>query len=276
MDWSVISAVNNDAVLRRCLLASPDIQSAREVILQKGYTNAAAAYNAGIDQARSDLLVLVHQDVYLPEGWLASLRRALDLLSKVDSNWGVLGVWGVNKSCDDGTGFIYCAGLMRRLGNVFEGVHEVRSLDEVLLIIRKSSKLRFDEQLPGFHMYGTDICLEARRRGMKSYAIPAFCIHNTNGYQMLPLQFWRCYLFMRQKWKPDLPIATSCTEITFGCWPMIRWNIVRAANLVLGRHRRGMRVYDPHQLYLDLMFSDAGIANPERCAEDTEIDHHRA
>jgi GT2 family glycosyltransferase len=265
MNWTVISATNNDEVLESCLLNSPDIRGASDVILQRGYSSAASAYNNGLRLAKTDLVVFAHQDVYLPKGWIDSLRKALDLLSKVDSNWGVLGIWGFNESCHDGKGFLYCA-ANGRLGNVFEGVLEVRSLDEVLLIIRKSSNLRFDESLPGYHMYGTDICLEARRRGMKSYAIPAFCIHNTNGYRMLPLQFWRSYLFMRRKWRSDLPIATSCIEITFGCWPMIRWNMTRAANLFLRRHRVLDRVDDPSRLYLDLMRSDAGIENPEFCA----------
>lgn len=261
MDWTLISATNNEDVLKACLLSSPDIREASEVKLQRGYPSAAAAYNRAIDKAQSDLLIFVHQDVYLPHGWLTSLRQALDLLSTFDPNWGVLGVYGVNKSWDDGAGFIYCA-ANGKLGNAFEGVRQVRSLDEVILILRKSSKLRFDERMPGFHMYGTDICLEARRRGMASYAISAFCIHNTNGYGMLPLDFWRCYLFMRKKWRSELPVATSCTEITFGCWPMIRWNLVRAANIFLGRHRVRLRVHDPSRLYLELLSSDEGIMLP--------------
>jgi hypothetical protein len=256
MNWTVVSATNNDELLKSCLLNSPDIQEASEVVLQRGFLSAAAAYNSGLDLAKTDVVVFVHQDVYLPSGWLDSLRTALDLLSKTDPNWGVLGVWGVNNSCEEGTGWLYCTGLMRRLGNIFEGVREVRTLDEVLLIVRKSSKLRFDEQLAGFHMYGADVCLEARRRGMKSYAIPAFCIHNTNGYWMLPWQFWGGYLFMRRKWKAELPIATSCTNITFGCWPMIRWILTRAINIVFGRHRAGLRVQNPSQLYRDLEVSD--------------------
>jgi hypothetical protein len=261
MDWTVISATNNEGVLKSCLLNSPDIREASEVILQRGYASASVAYNCAIDKAKSDLLVFVHQDVYLPRGWLASLLRALNLLSTFDPNWGVLGVYGVNKSWDDGAGFLYCA-ANGRLGNDFAGVREVRCLDELILIMRKSSKLRFDEQLRGFHMYGTDICLEARRRGMKSYAISAFCIHNTNGYRMLPLDFWRGYLFLRKKWRSQLPIATSCTEITFGCWPMIRWNIFRAANIILGRHRVRLRVQDPSRLYLDLTSPDEGVMLP--------------
>jgi GT2 family glycosyltransferase len=229
------------------------------VMLQKGYTSAAAAYNGALDKAESDLLVFVHQDVYLPQGWLASLQRALDFLSNVDPNWGVLGVWGVTDSSEDLTGFIYCA-ANGSLGKVFEGVREVSSLDEVILIMRKSSKLRFDEQLPGFHMYGTDICLEARRRGMKSYVIPALCIHNTNGYGMLPWQFWRAFFYMRKKWRSQLPIVTSCIEITFGCWPAIRWSIVRAANILLGRHRVRTRFDDPRRLNLDLLSSNETVA----------------
>jgi hypothetical protein len=258
MDWTVISAINNEEVLNRCLLNSPDLLEATEVILQRGYSSAGAAYNCAIDKARSDLLVFVHQDVYLPQGWLASLRRALDRLSKMDPTWGILGVYGVNKSWDDAAGFLYCA-ASGKIGHLFEGPREVRALDEVLLIVRKSSKLRFDQQL-GFHMYGTDICLAARQLGMKSYAISAFCVHNANGYQMLPWQFWRTYLFMRKKWRSELPIATPCTRITLGCWPMIRWNITRAANIALGRYRRRTRLADPSRFYLDLASSDPDVA----------------
>jgi GT2 family glycosyltransferase len=254
MKWTVICAANNEQVLQSCLLNSPDIGDVAEVILQKGYASAAVAYNSGLQEAKTDLVVLIHQDVYLPKGWLAVLNRSLDVLSKVDPNWGVLGVWGVNES-KDSTGFLYCA-ANGRLGQLFKGTREVRSLDEVLLVMRKSSGLRFDERLPGFHMYGTDICLEARRRGMKSYVVPAPCVHNTNGYRMLPLQFWLGYLFMRKKWKTELPIATSCTEITFACWPMIRWNFVRLVNVVLGRHRVRTRFDDPSQLALNLIPSD--------------------
>jgi hypothetical protein len=261
MDWTLISATNNEAVLKSCLLNSPDVREATEVILQKGYSSAGVAYNRAIDKAQSDLLVFAHQDVYLPQGWLASLRRALEQLSKVDPNWGIVGVYGVNKSWADGTGFLYCAAY-GKLGHFFDGPRQVRSLEEALLIMRKSSNLRFDEQLPGFHLYGTDICLEAGRRGMKSYAILAFCIHNANGFRMLPLQFWRCYLFMRKKWRSELPIATPCTEITLRCWPMIRWNISRAAYLALGRYRGTTRLADPSRFYLDLVSSDPGVPPP--------------
>jgi hypothetical protein len=260
MEWSVISAVNDKSVLGRCLLSSPDIARARDLILQSGCRSAAAAYNAGIGEARTDLLVLVHQDVYLPEGWISSLRRAVARLSTQDPEWGVLGVWGVLRS-GEGRGFLYCGANRRILGRAFEGGAEVETLDEVLLVVRKSSGLRFDERLAGFHMYGADICMEARRQGRRNYAIGAFCIHNTNQHGMLPLAFWRGYLGMRRKWRAQLPIKTTCTEITRWCWPMVRWNVVRAINLATGRDKPPTkRVSDPAPLYEELVA--AGVVQP--------------
>jgi hypothetical protein len=45
------------------------------------------------------------------------------------------------------------------------------------------------DPLPHYHLYGTDICMAAREKGMMSYAIPAFCIHNTNQLLALPEEF---------------------------------------------------------------------------------------
>jgi hypothetical protein len=256
MDWTIIAAINNDEVLRSCLLSSPDIQGVSEVILQRGYTSAARAYNSGMERALTDLVVFAHQDVYFPNGWLDSLHRTLDLLSSTDPNWGVLGVWG---GVPDGgpPGHMYWTGVHGTAGKPFNGVREVRSLDEVVLILRKSSGIRFDENLAGYHLYGTDICLEANRRGRKCYVFPGFCVHNTNAYDMLPLGFWKGYLFLRSKWRSELPINTPCIDITWSCWPMISWNVVRAANIMLRRHRAEKRVADPAALYQHMI--DRGL-----------------
>jgi len=250
MKWSVISATNNEKVLASCLLSSPDVDSASEIILQRGFYSAAAAYNAGMEKATTDFLVFAHQDVYFPEGWLAAVEKAVQTLQKKDPQWAVLGIWGIKRSRER-AGNLYCAGLMKQLGGIFDEPAEVRSLDEAVLIVRKSSGVRFDEEMPGFHMYGTDICLDAARRGLKCYAISAFCIHNTNGYKMLPWEFWKNYFLMRRKWRSELPITTSCTEITFWCWPMIRWNITQCLNILMKRHKPGQRVQDPGRLYRD-------------------------
>jgi len=254
-DWTLISATNNEAILKNCLLHSPDVRSASSLMLQKGYTNAAEAFNKAIAEAKTDLLIFVHQDVYLPEGWITKVQETIKVLSETDPQWGVLGVWGARIG-SEGAGFVYDGAWNHVLGNEFQGGREVDALDEVVLILRKSSGLRFDPQIPGFHMYGADICLEAKRRGMKCFAIAAFCIHNTNQYGMLPWQFWNAYLKMRKKWKANLPIKTTCIDITNWCWPMVRWNIVRAINLMTGRDKPPIkRVTDPGKLYAEILLS---------------------
>jgi hypothetical protein len=258
MKWTFVSAVNNEAVLKSCLFGSSEINLADEVMLQRGFKSAAEAYNSAIDEAKTDLLIFIHQDVYLPDGWLSNVREAIKKISKTDPEWGVLGVWGM-RSSGEGVGYVYDGAwnpIKKVLGNKFEGGIEVDSLDEVVLILRKSAGLYFDSHLPGYHMYGTDICQEAKRRGRKCYAISAFCIHNTSQYAMLPWQFWQSYLLMRCKWKSQLPLRTPCTKITYWCWPMLRWNIVRAINLVTGRDKPPTkRVEEPSKLYAEMLLS---------------------
>jgi len=252
LKWSVIAAVNNQEVLDSCLLRSPEVTKATDLIWQRGYASAAQAYNEAIDKATTDILVFAHQDVFLPAGWLSQLQKSLEWFAQNDPQWAVAGIWGVQRS-GARCGNVYCTGLGKRLGTDFAPPVEVRTVDELLFVVRKSSGVRFDKNIPGYHMYGTDICLEAQRRGLKTYAISAFCIHNTNGYGMLPWQFWKAYLLMRRKWKQALPIITPCAEITAWCGPMIRGNAVQAANLMLKRHQIGKRTTDPAQLYRELV-----------------------
>lgn len=260
--WTVVSAVNNEQVLKSCLLSSPDISQAAEVLLQTGHPSAAQAYNAALAKATTDIVVFVHQDVFLPAGWINQVQKSLQWLAHNDPNWAVAGVWGVKR---DGSyaGDVYCTGLGARLGGDFLLPIEVRTVDELLFIVRKSSGVRFDEALPGYHMYGTDICLEAQRRGLKCYAISAFCIHNTNGYTMLPWQFWKCYLMLRRKWSRVLPVITPCIEITRFCKPGMRWIAVRSVNLLLNRHKVGKRLADPAKLYRELVATGKVILGAE-------------
>jgi len=248
MNWTIIAAVNNEAVLNHSLLSSPDLKAIPDVILQRGFANAAEAYNSAIQKASSDLLIFVHQDVYLPAGWVASVEATLSSLAQQDPTWGVLGVWGV-KSSGATNGFLYCNATGRVLGDRSTAFAEVQSLDEVLLIMRKSSGLTFDQAIKGYHLYGTDLCLEAAHRGLKCYSIPAFCVHNTNSYHFLPWQFWKTYLYLRKKWREQLPINTSCTIITPWCCPMIRWIAVRTIQTLLRDVPLHKRVDDPGALY---------------------------
>ena len=150
MSVCFITPCNNEAVLQSSLLASPALEGA-EVSVQRAAASASQAHNRGIATTRAEVMVFMHQDVYLPPGWMDQFRSALALLDRKDPSWGVLGLFGAERS-GKGQGIIDSTGLQRMIGSRFEGVREVETLDEVMLVIRRSSGLRFDESFSGFHL----------------------------------------------------------------------------------------------------------------------------
>jgi hypothetical protein len=110
-------------------------------------------------------------------------------------------------------GRVFTTGLGSH-GNVISEPTPVETLDEIILVVRKSSGLRFDEALPHYHMYGVDLCLSARQQGLANFAIPAPCVHNTNQLLKLPREFYECYRYVKRKWRSALPIYASCATIT--------------------------------------------------------------
>jgi hypothetical protein len=207
-------AVNNREILEDNFLASPCFHPAHthEILLQTGFRSAALAYNDAIERASNDLVVFAHQDLFLPGAWMEQLTLSLDVLEKTDPNWGVLGCWGVT-SRREFVGHLYSNGL-GVLGAASTRPAPVQTLDEVVLILRKSSGLRFDTGLPHFHLYGSDICLSAANNGMKAYALSAFCVHNTRQLLILPPEFYECCKYMRRRWWNVLPVHTACITIS--------------------------------------------------------------
>lgn len=251
-NWSFIVAVNDDFVLSNCLLRSPSVSSAREVILERGHECAGQAYNAGIGKATGDVLIFAHQDVFLPNGWEKSLSYAVAQLEVEDPGWGVLGTFGIGSS-GSVVGYVHSTGLRRTLGSPLPYPVPVKTLDEMCLVLRRSSGLRFDDHLPGFHLYGTDICLQAEQKGMRSYALSAFCIHNSNGIRRLPLAFWWASLYLRRKWFDVLPVTAPCVRITKSGLAMCRQFLGGVRRAALRKNPPGVRCPDPVSLYGELL-----------------------
>jgi hypothetical protein len=209
-----VVAVNNRKVFEGNFLASPCLRTphSHQILVQEGFSSASKAYNDAIDKAQNDLIVFSHQDMIFPGRWLSQLQSALEHLEGEDPNWGVLGCYGETRDLL-GRGYIYSSGL-GVMGRPFKKPEPVQTLDEIVLVIRKLSGLRFDDQLPHFHLYGADICMSALETARKSYAISAFCIHNTKQFLILPPEYYDCYRYFKTKWKDFLPIQTTCMRVT--------------------------------------------------------------
>jgi hypothetical protein len=141
---------------------------------------------------------------------------------------------------------------MGRHGNRLVRPEPIETLDEIVLVLRKSSGLRFDPDLPHFHLYGTDICMTARHRGMVNYAFQGFCVHNTHQLLRLPKEFYTCYHYVRRKWAAYLPIYASCMKISRLNGGLYRKQVSEARQRLLGRKRSPLtRVDDPRAFALE-------------------------
>jgi hypothetical protein len=242
-----VVAVNDRRVLQQNLLSSPCLERHHEILVQEGFRSAALAYNSALAKAANDLVVFIHQDVFLPATWIHRLKENLEYLNRADPSWGVLGCWGAR---EDGSliGHLYSSGL-GVLGNKLARPARVQTLDEVVLICRRSSGLHFDERLPHFHMYGADICMRASVRSLNCYAMSSFCIHNTRQILKLPEEFYECYAHMKQIWKDYLPIQTSCIRISRFDEEVLRRKVEDLLRFSFLDHRTAaLRVEDPREI----------------------------
>jgi hypothetical protein len=235
-----VVASNSREILENNFLASPFLKGdhGHQVVIQEGFSSASKAYNNALEKSVNDLIVFAHQDILFATNWVSDLENALCALEKTDPNWGVLGCYGETLD-DHGRGYIL-SGEQGILGRPFAQPEQVQTLDEIVLILRKSSFIRFDEGLPHYHFYGTDICMEAAKRNRKAYAISAFCIHNAAQTVVLPGEFYQCYRYMKKKWIDRLPIQTTVIRITTSDYKMYKRRIMEIYLRYIRRRINGL------------------------------------
>src|ERR1700730_15342944 len=126
----VVSRSGDPSIFERNFAASPFFKTINpdRLIVQQGFSSAAAAYNDAIDKSKTDVIVFAHQDVYFPDEWLADLGRSLKILEKSDPDWGVLGCAGA-KHPRTWAVYLYSVGL-GIIGAPFEQPKPIQTLDE--------------------------------------------------------------------------------------------------------------------------------------------------
>ncbi|MEL7199670.1 MAG: glycosyltransferase [Pseudomonadota bacterium] len=221
-DFCAIAAVNDEAILAECLAKSPDIAQGRLPLTEiRNAPSMSSAYNQGLEQTTAAICLLVHQDVYLPNGWLDKAIDLLNELSVMRPEWMVAGPYGV---ADDGehVGCVWDANMQRELGQKKFAPRMVGSLDELLLILRRPDGFRFDADLPHFHLYGTDLVQSARAAGRSTFAVDLPVVHNNRPWHTLGGGYLDAYRYTRRKWRKKLPIHTTICSITYNPLPLLR------------------------------------------------------
>lgn len=224
-DFCIIAAVNDDEVLDACLAASPDVVSgALSITAMRGASCMAGAYNAGLDHTEAPICLFAHQDVYLPEGWLDRAVKALNALETRHPEWMVAGPYGVERNGSH-VGRVWDVNMRRELGTTGFGPTAVESLDELLLILKRMPDFRFDEELPNFHFYGTDLVQTAWSRDNSAWAIELPVVHNNRPWDSLGGGYVDGYNFVKRKWRHRLPFFTTICEVSHNPIPLwrVRW-----------------------------------------------------
>ncbi|HSI32426.1 MAG TPA: hypothetical protein VK986_02460 [Tepidisphaeraceae bacterium] len=171
------------------------------------------AINDALARTVEPYLIFCHQDlVFGPDATFERLVRVLTELDDVDPAWAVAGNAGGTRTLQlamritDGS-------AVWRVGRV---PRRVQSLDENLLIIKASSGIGCSGDLSGFHLYGTDICLNAEERGRRCYVIDFHIHHLSTGRTCTPEEFEAVRVRFELRWGPRRLcqfVKTCCTTL---------------------------------------------------------------
>lgn len=159
-------------------------------------------------------LILCHQDILLLEDGASELIECLEGLDKTAPHWAVAGNAGVDENLkthlviSDKHGNGRTEGFLPAI---------VSSLDENFLVLRRDALLGFSRDLSGFHMYGTDLCVQAALRGYSAHVINFHLRHlGFGGYSQV---FFTCADEFEQKYSHVFKrrlIKTTCTKVLVG------------------------------------------------------------
>ncbi|GAB1360939.1 hypothetical protein MASR1M32_01750 [Rhodobacter sp.] len=218
--FALACASHSEAILQANLARSPCLAGI-PLHVERNAPSAAAAYNRALDATDAEVVIFAHHDVYLPKGWDRLLAARPAEVEALDRDWALYGTFGVALDAAH-IGPVWSSSLGQIVGRVPLAPVEVQSFDELLIVLRRSSGLRFDEDLGGWHFYGTDIVAQARARGLRAWAGALPCIHNDRFHDALGPDFAAAYRAMRRKWRRHLPLRSPITKISRSGLHLIR------------------------------------------------------
>lgn len=182
--------------------------------------DAFTGLNYLISKASGKYLILSHQDTETIFDNEEVLNKRIEEINQIDSNWAVLG----------NAGGADVKRLYRRITHLQENIKDgpfpqrVRSLDENFILLKSSAQLTFSSDLTGFHLYGTDICITAEKKGYTCYVIDFNLLHKSNGN--INESFFAARRAFMQKYAQQLPpqyIRTTCTTMFISDKPWLNF-----------------------------------------------------
>ncbi|WP_421945292.1 hypothetical protein [Pedobacter sp.] len=145
---------------------------------EKNNFDAFSAFNLFLKKAKGRYIIICHQDVLINKDGYDELIRCLGQLDNLDTNWGVCGNAGAAGPNHIVYYISYPDGTFMNKGKF---PLKVTGLDENFLLVKNSANLKVSNNLNGFHLYATDLVLQAELNGFSSYVIPFNLTHKSRG-----------------------------------------------------------------------------------------------
>jgi hypothetical protein len=175
-----------------------------------------------LGMARGRHVILCHQDIRLIGDGADVLEGQLAALEARDPDWAVAGNAGVTEEGELTLHISDPHGEDQRRGTL---PARVASLDENFLVVKGASGLRPSAALEGFHLYGTDLCLQARVAGRTAWAIDFHLRHLSGG--RVDAGFLAQQDRFERHWGARVGrtavIRTTCTTLTLRTGLLGRW-----------------------------------------------------
>ena len=258
----LVVACNDKGLLDRNLLASDMVQrSDIETYVEHGAGSASAVYNRGIVATKAPIIVFAHQDVYFPPAWREILNAEIARVEGADPNWAVLAPFGVSTNGHH-AGHVWSTSLGAIIGRGFSDPEPAQSFDELVIVMRRDCGLSFDDAMPQFHLYGTDIVQQARAKQLGAYIVNMPVVHNDRFHDRLGADFGEAYKFLRRKWRAVLPLRTPVLWVTKFGFGLKIYRLRAWRSLARRRSLAADRNVDPRKYS-----AQCGWENPEIRAE---------
>ena len=213
---SIVCVYNNPVVRQQCLDRS--IEALRNEATDVEYLpiengsgthpTAGAALNHGVSLARNDVIVFIHQDVFLHS--LAALKQAAGEMQA--GSFGLLGAVGVRA---DGRLIGRIRDRVMLTGESVMHPTEVDSVDEVLFMAPRSQLLNdplTESHELAWHAYAVEYGLRVRRRGLRTGVANIPLTHNSLSVNLERLDV--AHQAIAARYADLLPVRTTCGVVT--------------------------------------------------------------
>lgn len=132
-----------------------------------------------LSESQSDFTIICHDDVSFEKlNQKMLIKQITDYLTRFPRA-AVFGIAGRDSRIIGGQGHFIGSHGEEKWG--FDLTRDILSLDECFLIVKNGLNIMVGEGLEGYHFYGTDLCLQARKMGYSSHVIDFPIRHESSG-----------------------------------------------------------------------------------------------